>query len=235
MARFCPACGSQLEDNAMFCASCGAKIEPQPFTNNQYNNYGYQSHNNPAPKKKGIDAKTIILIAGAAILLIAMLITGLSIVFPGPKAVARRYTKAYLDGNAKKMINTMASFMWDNDPDEKKEGIDALEKIYDVYNFEDFDKVKFKVKEVNKLSKSERENLQEFLDAFDDADSVKIKNSKKVEVKVTITDGSETYRGTIEIFLVKYKGFWKVVYEEEDFDDDFYKAMYGDTFSDWID
>ena len=30
MARFCPNCGSRLEDNVLFCSSCGTKVEIQP-------------------------------------------------------------------------------------------------------------------------------------------------------------------------------------------------------------
>lgn len=217
MARFCPACGSQLEDNAMFCASCGTKLEPQQFTNNQYNNYGYQSHNS-APKKKGIDAKTIILIAGAAILLIAMLITGLSIVFPGPKAVAKRFTNGIIKGNPTKIVNCMPSFLWENDRDEKAELIDNLEtyleSIFD--EIEDYDKITIKVKEVNKLSKSERDELTSQLELIElalddfDADAINPKKARKVNLKLVIEDGADTIREDVEITVIKYRGQWKV-------------------------
>ena len=45
MAKFCPNCGSQANDNAFFCMRCGCAIHTtQPFTETQFTQYTRNNH-----------------------------------------------------------------------------------------------------------------------------------------------------------------------------------------------
>lgn len=234
MAKFCPNCGTQLEDSCLFCATCGSKVEVQPqpqptyvppvepqptYTQpqpnyNQFNNAAYQAPA-AAPNPKKQKTKKLLIIGGSILAAVLAIVIALILIFPGPKAVVNKMTKAIEQGNLEKAVNCMPSFLWDNDDDTKEDMIDYIEEMWEDEEIEDYD-ISCKIKEVSKLSRSEREDLQDFLEMLEDevdfdADDINVKKAKKVEVKVTIKDGSYTERETIEVFVIKYKGQWKVL------------------------
>ena len=206
MAKSCPKCGAQLEDNATFCTSCGVKLTPTP-----------------APKKacplNGLLKKYNPLVLGGVVLAaIVALVLVFSLLFPSPKVVARKYASGLINGNAKKVVSCLPKF-WFEDSDEKKEYIEDLADFLEDLELKEYDKVKFEIKDVHTLSKSERKQLENKLESYEDdhdgfdADSINVKKARIVEIKVTIKDGGETYRRTFDVLVVKYKGQWKILTE----------------------
>lgn len=209
MAKFCSNCGSQVEDGTLFCASCGAKVETAQTP------AGEPKKTFKKPDLKNLDPKTkkfaFLGAIAAVVILVAVLVVSL---FFGPKAVVKKYMRGMINENAKKVVNCMPSFLWE-DKDEKDEAIedyqDMLEGMYS-----DYDKVKFEIKDVHKLSKNERETLESYLETLEETNdkykvgAIKVNKARIVEVKVTIKDGGDTIRKNMEILVVKYKGQWKV-------------------------
>lgn len=75
-------------------------------------------------------------------------------------------------------------------------------------------KVKIKIREVDDLRSSEIEAIQEMYDSemYEDyIDANKIKKGKKVTVAVIIEGKESDDTEEIEVYVVKYKGKWKVV------------------------
>ena len=69
MAKFCNACGAQLDDNTTFCNNCGAKLEAAPQTTT-----GAQA---PAKASKGLpkfDKSLLKYVIPAAVLVVALII-----------------------------------------------------------------------------------------------------------------------------------------------------------------
>lgn len=204
MSKICPKCGVQLDDNATFCTTCGERLNAQP------------TNRRPNAKKPALPNKKLLMLAGAAIVAIIAIILVFSLIFPSPKAIAKKYVSGYIKGNATRVVNCMPSFMFE-DRDEKKEAIEDLEDMLEEMELDEYDKIKYEVKGVNKLSKDEREDLEDRLEMYEeyyddfDADSINVKRARVVEVKITVKDGGDTHRSTVEILVVKYRGQWKVL------------------------
>ena len=204
MSKPCPKCGAQLEDNASFCTSCGAKLTPPPASKKA------------CPLKSFIKKFNPLVLAGAVLAVVVALVLIFSLLFPSPKAMARKYASGLINGNAKKVVSCLPKFYFE-DNDEKKEYIEDLADLLEDAELDEYDKIKFEIRDVHTLSKSERKYLENLLESFEDefdgfnADSINVKKARIVEVRVTIKDGGDTYRRTIELCVVKYKGQWKII------------------------
>ena len=222
MSKFCPKCGVQLDDNATFCTSCGESLNPQP--QNTPNAPKKESKFNKekimqlplVAKALSLPRKKLLIYGGIGLAAIVAIIVILCLIFPSPKMLARRYMNGYIKGNAKQVVNCMPSFYFE-DNDEKKEFIEDLQDRYDDMELDEYDSIKFEIKEVNKLSKNQRDRLESILENYEDiydgfdADSINVKTAKIVDVKLTIEDGGDTRRTNMSLVVVKYKGMWKIL------------------------
>lgn len=229
--KFCPNCGTQLADDAVFCSGCGANIESQvntqqpPYSDNQYGyqapDYGYDQAPQPAPKaKKKFDLKSmpkkkLLILAGAALAVILAVILAFTFLI-GPGALARRYVNAYMNGNAKQYVNCLPSFYWE-DNDEKQEAIEDYEDTFEDVK-EDVKNAKIEKIVVQKLSKDEREDVEDrveyYKQYFDNfkANKFNVNSVKKVSVMVSYKDGDgelQTY--LFHLYVGKYNGKWVVI------------------------
>lgn len=225
MAKFCSHCGAQLEDDAMFCEKCGASLKesaPEVIENAPEVDAPATEGSDPTPEapKSKVDEilakanltrpkaiKIGIIAAAVLVVIIALLL-----IFPGPKAVARRYMNAMINGNANAIVNNMPSFMWGGDKDEKKDLIDSLKE---EFKYRDDDaKYSYKIIDVEKLDRDEKEEAIESFEAFElfieDFDADDIKDIRYVTVKITIKEDGDKDTETSKLILVKYKGQWKV-------------------------
>lgn len=240
MSKFCANCGAELNDTDVFCTSCGAKIDVQPAENHseatqpeitqadakklpflaklskfiEFPNFG-ELVKNPAQVTK-LPKKQLFTLGGTVIIAILAIILILAIIFPSPKAVVRKYMRGILNENAKQVVSCMPSFMWE-DKEQKETAIEDLEDTFELLDLDEYDKIKFEIKDVNKLSRSERNELESMLKMFEiayddfEADSVNVKKAKIVDVKVTVKDGGYTHRLDVSFLMIKYKGQWKVL------------------------
>ena len=61
--KYCPNCGSQIEEGAQYCNICGTKLAAQtPVQNANQNNYGYNPNyqSNVVTPQKGVNVNAII-------------------------------------------------------------------------------------------------------------------------------------------------------------------------------
>lgn len=232
---FCKNCGNNMPENATFCAVCGtpATAEAAPAAA-------------AAPAAGKISSNTLVkliaIIAAAVLLIVAFasILGGSS-----PKALAKKYVQAQLDGDMKAMFGMMAGKMQkcfeeeliDDEDDElfemmeeacDDEDIDvkiknynqfykAAKKLNKAQMNEEYGKgykVKIRVREVEDLRNSEIDDIQDYLDSdtYEDfIDSSKIKKGKKVTVAVNIEGKEADDADDIEVYIVKYKGKWRVI------------------------
>lgn len=207
MARQCTNCGVQNDDSTVFCTNCGTPLQepaqaPQP-QNKLDEILAKLKLSRPQAKKYGIMA-----IAAIAVIIVAVIL--INVIFPGPKAVVKKFLNAVEKGNAKAIVNCMPSFMWE-DEDEKDEMIEELEEMYEDYEIES---VEYEIKEVKKLSNKDQKYYEEIFEYYEDIndefDADKVTDYKKAEVKVVIETDDGKIRETVDFILIKYKGQWKI-------------------------
>lgn len=222
MAKFCPKCGSALDDNAVFCTSCGENM------NSYAQNPTPESNPNPNPGKKpniklpafvanilSLPKKKLMIYGGIALAAIVAIIVAICLIFPSPKMVVRNYMNGFLHKNAGQIINCYPSFMWE-DNDEKKEAKEELKDALEDLELDEYDKVSYEIIDVNKLTKSQRESWESRLESYEDiydkfkASNCNLKTAKEIEVKITIKDGGDTRRTTVSFILINYRGVWKI-------------------------
>ena len=215
MSKFCNKCGASFDDDALFCPVCGAPVEAPveaPVAEEAAPEKRTVSFEVPDVKaiagKMGKDKIVKIgIIAGAALTGLIVLIVALSLIFPSPKAVVKKYMRGMINGNAKAVVSTMPPFMFE-DKDDKEDAIEMYEEVLDYIEMDD---VKYEIKDVSKMSSSDKKDLKKALENYedinDDFDADKVKGFKVVEVKVK--DGDE--KKTVEFSLIKYKGRWYIM------------------------
>ena len=161
--------------------------------------------------KVKLDRTKALIILGAFVATIALIIILVSLIFPSPKAVAKKLMNGIARGDAKAVVNCMPDYIWDGDPDEKKDAIDSLDDVLDEI---DFDKFTYEIRRVSKLDKDEIDDLEDELDdmedIYDELNADKATAFREVKIKVTVKIDGEKETNTLKLILMKYKGQWKV-------------------------
>ena len=228
MAKFCSNCGEPLEDGIKFCASCGAKVEETEAAAPQVEETeaaapqveGEISEPANEPKKLSVsfkvpdfknitkeDYKKYGKIAGIALACLVAFIVLLSAVFSGPRAVVKKFVKG-MNGNVNAIVDVMPPFYFEAMDMTKKEYKEELREEFE--DRDDDEKIKCKIKKVEKLSSSDAEEYRTMFEMIenvvDDFDASDIKKFKSVTVKLTYDGETETE----DIIVFKYKGKWYI-------------------------
>lgn len=213
----CPNCGTQLADGATFCTTCGTKIGQQETSAIQeFIGNVKEKCLEIIGKIKEMAPAQLATIAAGAVGCLVVIILFFSLLFPGPKAVAKKFLNGVEDGNAKKVVRCLPSFFFEEQ--DKDEMIEELEEIFE--EFEDFDKFKVEFEEISDLKKSERDMIEMMLEGVEDdvdnfdADDVNVKKAKKVEFKIKMYDGDDYEKEDGTLYLIKYRGRWKVIFSD---------------------
>ena len=226
MSKFCPKCGTALDDNAVFCTSCGENMNANTQNFTPAPESAPESNTNPDKKLNiklpafvtnilSLPKKKLMIYGGIALAAIVAIIVAICLIFPSPKMVVNNYMNGILHKNAGQIINCYPSFMWE-DNDEKKEAKEDLQDLLEDLELDEYDKVSFEIIDVNKLSKSQREYWESRLESYEDnydkfkASNCNLKTAKEIEVKITIKDGGDTRRTTVTFIVINYRGIWKI-------------------------
>lgn len=221
---FCTKCGTKNEDNAKFCTACGANLqEEQPVAPAEPVDSAepvapVEPIAEPAAPAAPVAAKMeksrlvgLIAIAAAAVVVVILAI----ILFCGrsPKAVAKKYVKAFFAGNEKSMsklfhrkeLNEMLDDA-DLDKDELDELFDLewLLDFYEDYYGEDWE-YSFKIKDIDDVSKRDLKELKEY---YDDEFDLKVTAAKTVEVDIEIEGEEDDDEMEWEVTVIKIGGSW---------------------------
>ncbi|MBR5615306.1 MAG: zinc ribbon domain-containing protein [Clostridia bacterium] len=237
---FCKNCGNQIPDGVAFCAACGTAAAPAapaaeaaPAANPAQAAIAAVKGNNTIKLIAVVAAIAIVL--G---LFIGLLGGGSakSVAKKYVEAQINGDTKAMYGLMAGKMQKYVEEELMDDYKDEifdyMEEQCDEMDIKAKVNNFNQYYaaskklnaaqmkeqygkgyKVKIEVREVENMRSSELEELQDAYDsdALEDyINADKIKKGKIVTVKVIIDGKEDTTTEDITVYVVKYKGKWKV-------------------------
>ena len=210
MVKFCPNCGTQLEDNTPFCSNCGTQmntqtpVEPQPSTTKKPN------------QKKILIAVIASVVAIAAIvgILFAVGILGNKNDDSGlantPESIVKVFLKSASQNNAEKAIDCYPSFIWGNDETRKEIYLSGIQSFIDSYP-----NLSFQILSTKDLSNSKKQTWESWLQweqlrvgGFVAAD---ITEFKTVEAKLTYTKNNKTETENITFTVIKFKNEWKIL------------------------
>lgn len=213
MAKFCGNCGAQAEDNAVVCGNCGAPFEAPAVA----------PVANPMDKitgaLKGNNMVKYIVMGVAALLVVVLLFVGIGALAGGPEKTAKKYLKYVLTEKFDKVEKLYPDFVIEEYDDMDVDVADGAENKFDELDerFDDAVGSKYKtsvdILDVDIYSKK-TEVYEDFIDGLEDSDfedeAKKIKAIAEVTYEITAKDGKDytTYDGTL--YLVKYKGSWKL-------------------------
>ena len=184
---FCRSCGAQNKDDATFCQSCGA-----PLSSAGGESAGTVGAVRPAKKPN------IVLIGGAAIIVAVAVLLFVLLGGRSEKAVVKKLVNGVTKGNAKSIvalvpdkvieevcdIQDMTKKELTEDLDDELD--DLLDNINDMY---DKWKITYKITDTDDYSNKELKRLKE---SYDDNYDVKVKDAKKLSVKLTLeADGDK--------------------------------------------
>lgn len=238
---FCKNCGNQVPDGVAFCAACGTPVVAAPAAAAPVYAAPAAAPAAPLGDKSKLVKLVAIIAAVAVVLglFIALLGGGSpkSVAKKYVKAELEGDMKAAFSVMAGKMQKCYEKELMDEYKDEMfemmEEQCDELDIKANIKNFnqyykavkkvtkaemnEEFGKgykVKIKIRSVDDLRSSEIEAIQEVYDneMYEDyINADKIKKGKKVTVAVIIEGKESDDTDEIEVYVVKYKGKWKVV------------------------
>ena len=178
-------------------------------------------HRDSQARGKGVSVKLIAI--GTAV----VLLLGLVLILLGggtPKSAAKKYVRAQIEGDAKAMYRVMAGKMQKYNEalfeDGKEEMFSATEEACKQLSAAQLEdqygkgyKLTVKVREIEDMSMADLKRMQERCTEEDLADYIradKIKKGKCAIVDVIIEGTKETTTQNVRVYVVKYKGKWKV-------------------------
>lgn len=222
MAKFCATCGNAMGESDAVCGNCGTPVsnDSAPVTQNapysEYSNTVPAADVISAPSKKSDDLiKKILPAAAAAVAGIVALIIIISIASSsGYKKVISKYLEALLTADSEEVIKYTSTIMNDGEEydddyaDEVDWTVNLFSKAFEA-SYGEFEDVKVKITDVEKLDKDEKEEFLEDLTGDDEIDGVK----KIVCITAEITikgEDDDVEDEEVEFYLSKEKGGWKI-------------------------
>jgi rRNA maturation endonuclease Nob1 len=225
---FCTNCGAKLDEGAKFCTQCGAQ---QTIAESAVTEETAVPVEETATVEEEGDveitglvlfgktfSKKVVTIAAAAlaaVILIAILVVALLPGSASAKGAAEEYAKAVFACDADDIIAVMPTqalkTIRRNNDMSASEYEEAMDDMLDEVQ-EDMDdyfgmrrKLKVKVVEVEKLSKSELKDVKQI---YKSAKYGSVSDARIMELRITL-DGSEDYgSGTVRVRVVQQDGRW---------------------------
>lgn len=200
MSKFCMQCGKEIEDDASICVYCGASQESSGLSAGA------------DVKKKNVLAP---IIAVAVVVILVLIVIFNLIAGGGYKKPIDNMMKSIETGKGKYIYKAMPEFLveYRYDDDDKDEIYDALdesmeyvvEMLEDEYG--DDIKLSYKVKDKEKIKKSDLKDLEEDIEDTYDED-VKVSKGYEVKIKLKIKGDDDEDEDTTTINVYKIDGDW---------------------------
>jgi len=212
MKKFCGNCGTPIEENIETCKNCGVILEPTDNKKWSSNFVGSKS------KKR---SKVLNWVVGAVSLIIVLTIV-INIVsgFTGYKGSVGKIMNAYKTYDIETLAN-MASSLYELDEyssysDNYAENLFSDRVEYDLNYFEDklghtYD-ISYKIIDEYEMSKWKIPDFFGEVTKYDGFDELAFQTIMVVEVEITAKSASGSYTKTLEIYLSKEFGSWKLLY-----------------------
>lgn len=215
MSKYCGTCGFENEDNALNCGNCGTPfehlgtVEPGKIAGIDYS----------SPEKKEKNKKMIKLVGGAIVAVIVLVIA-LKIVsaFTGYKGTVRRIMNAYEKYDVEALVDLTSDLVMLDGNNEMAEYRYEYKLTQDLDRFDEGMEGKYNLSyEITKAVKLSDRQTQKVLEelsysgliAKEDAEAVK--KIMAADVAVTAKQGKRTLKQTLNLYLVKESGGWKLL------------------------
>lgn len=209
MARFCGNCGTQLEDNAKICGKCGT-----PFDGTSPNIPGLKV---TEPEKQKKMKKTVKLVAGLAVLVIAaMIVFNVVSQYTGYNGLLRKVMTAYENYDIDTLISLSSDMYYYGEEDWVEyyfeynvgENLDYFES-YVGHNY----KLSYEVQEVYTISERKLDTILDTIESsYPDFGIDAISQVKVAEVKVTAKEGKSSVSMSVQVTMTKENGKWRLLY-----------------------
>lgn len=215
MAKFCNACGAQLDDNTTFCNNCGAKLEAAPQTTT-----GAQA---PAKASKGLpklDKNLLKIVIPAAVAVIALIIVISIIVGNAYKKPIKKVVEGVNEQDDEILCDALPDFLIKKyDKADKNYGKNVREKIKnkiksweenETYDIGDDPEVSYEILDKIEYTEEELESIKSQIKASYDK-KVDVTKGYSVALIITIEGEDGEYSYPEEVSVYKIDGKWSVL------------------------
>ena len=239
MSKFCPKCGSKLNDIAVFCEICGQKqpvleetlrepeVLPEILADELQEEQAPQEPQMPQTKKKPAYF-WVGIVGGAVSVLLVLILTILFAGAPYDRAVANIFDLNF-NGNAQKIRHMAPEEFWDywkdvmhytaDDAIEAFEEDEVYESTMDLLQEQYGKKLKcsYEITEAKELSKKKLDSLRDELKERYDISKRSVTNAYELEMEVTFDGRQDTGTEDYELIVVEINGNWYCVTSAGDF------------------
>lgn len=143
------------------------------------------------------------MVGTAVVVVVVLLLLFGKMLMPGYRVV-----NSFMNGmkkfDAEKIVKLYHKDMYDDEDDE----IDELEDRFDNYEDDDYKITGFKIRECDKYSKDELEDLAETLETYYDIDEDDVQAARTYYVKYTYNDDGDKGLSYRSVTVVKIEGKW---------------------------
>lgn len=168
--------------------------------------------NNLIGKVKGDKKNMVIAIVAVVVVALVLVMGGANFLSPSA-SIVNKYMSGMKSGNAKKIAKLyhkdIIENRYDGDIDDL---IDELEEEFEEQEDEDYKILSYKVRECEKFSEDELEDLAETFETLFDIDEDDIKAARKYFVRVTVDNDGEKNIGYQSVTVVKIGNKWSLYY-----------------------
>ena len=217
MAKFCSNCGFRMEDDDKVCGNCGTPVAVVGGTPKTVIPQSGKKFSVPKIDLKDPKVKKIIIIAAIAVVAIAVVIGGISIIksLNGYQRVLDKCAKAIQKNDAETIVAQLSSVYteWTDEDalirwieNEVDDILDAAEdKVGTIKS------VSIEVVDEKDISERKVNNFKEYLEDNLDFDTRGIKSIKEVKYRIVVKGSKDTYKTKSTTgYLIKESGGWKI-------------------------
>lgn len=157
---------------------------------------------------KGVLIGTIV---GAVLVVVLLIVVGSKLLNPSYNVV-NKYMGIMKNGKAEKIVKLyhedLIEALYDGDEDEL---IEAVEEDLEEMEDEDTKILSYKIREYEKYSEDELEDLADYMDEYLDIDSKDVKAARKYFVRVNLDEDGEKNIKYMTVTVVKIKNKWSLI------------------------
>ena len=217
MAKFCSNCGFRMEDDDKVCGNCGTPVAVVGGTPKTVIPQSGKKFSVPKIDLKDPKVKKIIIIAAIAVVAIAVVIGGISIIksLNGYQRVLDKCAKAIQKNDAETIVAQLSSIYSENREEEwlinwiEEELDDILDAAEDKVGT--IKSVSIEVDEEKDVTERKVNKFKEYMEDHFDLDMRDIKSIKEIKYRIVVNGSKSTYRTKYTTgYLFKESGGWKI-------------------------
>ena len=227
MAKFCPNCGSQMQDEDKVCGQCGTFVDSGAVSNTGYTatiptqgtnvNPNFNTRNVEQSKNAKVGKIAVLAVAALVGLLVILGISKIVGNNTGYKGTLNKYCKAVKDYDVETMESIVSPLMEDESYYYNYDLEELLEKSLKTLTSQiedkvgDIKKIEYEIDKSKTLSKSKLETMLDQYETKYNSDVSDVKEVMDVELKLKVKGSDKNATFPVSLYLVKQKGGWKIL------------------------